>query len=167
MVVTVPGLLGGCVFCNCHNNEQDRLEAEVQELSLYFDADKYQEVIDKFDEEPDLYMAPGKIRNEALRYKAYSECLLDEKEACSNTFMQILEFDPDYELPIMERKHPMWGPVFDKQKQKIIDKYLPSEHSKRNPVNPHAKSMPDSVVTHAMNLALVFPCLIHSQQSVL
>lgn len=65
---------------------------------------------------PDLQAAPDAMRVEALKYTAFSHCVMNEEAPCRQAFDQALNIDPDFALRPSERDHPMWGPVFDAAK---------------------------------------------------
>jgi hypothetical protein len=63
-----------------------------------------------------MQAAPDAIRLEALKYTAFSYCVMENYAACRHAFDQSLDIDRDFELRKSERSHPMWGPVFDQAK---------------------------------------------------
>jgi tetratricopeptide (TPR) repeat protein len=65
---------------------------------------------------PDVQAAPAAIRVDALKYSAFSYCVLENYAQCRHAFDLALGLDPDFALRSSERGHPMWGPVFDAAK---------------------------------------------------
>jgi Tfp pilus assembly protein PilF len=63
-----------------------------------------------------MQAAPDAIRLEALKYTAFSYCVMENYAACRHAFDQSLAIDRDFDLRKSERSHPMWGPVFDDAK---------------------------------------------------
>lgn len=67
-------------------------------------------------EAPSLRAAPDAMRVEALKYIAFSYCVMEDYAPCRHAFDLSLGIDPDFTLRDSERGHPMWGPVFDAAK---------------------------------------------------
>jgi hypothetical protein len=65
---------------------------------------------------PAMQAAPDALRLEALKYTAFSHCVLEDYAPCRQAFDLALAIDPGFELGKSERGHPMWGPVFDAAK---------------------------------------------------
>lgn len=63
-------------------------------------------------EAPDMQAAPDAMRVEALKYIAFSYCVMEDYAQCRGAFALALGIDPDFTLRDSERGHPMWGPVF-------------------------------------------------------
>lgn len=54
--------------------------------------------------------------NETIKLKAFSECLEYSTERCAESFRHILRNQADFELTEAELSHPIWGPVFQAEK---------------------------------------------------
>jgi tetratricopeptide (TPR) repeat protein len=65
---------------------------------------------------PAIQAAPNVIRVDALKYAAFSYCVLEDYTQCHHAFDLALGIDPDFELRTSERGHPMWGPVYEDAK---------------------------------------------------
>jgi Tfp pilus assembly protein PilF len=53
---------------------------------------------------------------QAHKYLAFIHCVSDRQAQCRNEFRKALTLDPDFELEPAEAGHPIWGPVFLKEK---------------------------------------------------
>jgi len=82
----------------------------VEGIRLYEGGD-YKEAIAILDA-PALQAAPDAIRVEALKYSAFSHCVMKHYAQCRHAFDLSLGIDAGFELSKTERGHPMWGPVF-------------------------------------------------------
>lgn len=65
---------------------------------------------------PEIHDAPNVIQVEALKYTAFSYCVMEEYAACRHAFDLSLALDAGFVLRTSERGHPMWGPVFEEAK---------------------------------------------------
>jgi hypothetical protein len=65
---------------------------------------------------PAMQAAPDAMRVEALKYTAFSYCVMEDYAPCRHAFDRSLAIDPGFELGRSERGHPMWGPVFEAAK---------------------------------------------------
>ena len=65
---------------------------------------------------PAMGAAPEPMRVEALKYTAFSYCVMDDYGHCRHAFERALAIDAGFELSKSERGHPMWGPVFEAAK---------------------------------------------------
>ena len=54
----------------------------------------------------------------ALKYSAFSHCLLGRRAPCRNEFGKIFAIEPAFELPAAEAGHPSWAKVFADAKQR-------------------------------------------------
>jgi hypothetical protein len=66
---------------------------------------------------PDVQAAPAAIRVNALKYSAFSYCVLENYAQCRHAFDLALGLDPDFALRSSERGHPMWGTCSMRQKR--------------------------------------------------
>jgi lipoprotein NlpI len=67
-------------------------------------------------DEPALRTAPDAMRVEALKYTAFSYCVMENYAQCRHAFDLSLDIDSGFDLRKSERGHPMWGPVFEQAK---------------------------------------------------
>lgn len=86
----------------------------LEGIRLYEKGD-YQDAIAKFTL-PEIGAAPIVFRVEALKYTAFSYCVLEVYAYCRLAFDQALRIDADFDLLASESGHPMWGPVFEAAK---------------------------------------------------
>ena len=63
-----------------------------------------------------IQAAPSAMRVEALKYLAFSYCVMQNYSKCRHAFDMALSVDADFELGPSEGGHPMWGPVFEQAK---------------------------------------------------
>lgn len=75
--------------------------------------------------------------NETLKLKAFSECLEQSVERCAESFRQILHNQPDFELDEAELTHPIWGPIFQAEKEKMVNAKLNEAVGAVNSMNAH------------------------------
>lgn len=57
---------------------------------------------------------PGQL--EAHKYLAFIHCVSGRQAQCRNEFRKALAVDSDFQLKPAEAGHPIWGPVFAKEK---------------------------------------------------
>jgi Tfp pilus assembly protein PilF len=57
---------------------------------------------------------PGQLQ--AHKHLAFIHCAAGRQGPCRNEFRKALAIDPAYELTPAEAGHPLWGPVFAKEK---------------------------------------------------
>lgn len=112
-------LLSGCAGINLPEAPpspaaQDAL-AQVQE---HYSAGQYGAVIRTVATSDAIQSAPNSLRLEAYKLQAFSYCVRDYPQLCEETFMRVLQIDPDFTLAPAEAGHPQWGPVFDTAKAK-------------------------------------------------
>lgn len=96
--------------------EQVRTAATVmlEGIGLYDNGD-YQKAISKLSELVSQEV-PLAIRVEALKYIAFSYCVMERYPECRHAFDSALKIDADFELGPSEGGHPMWGPIFEQAK---------------------------------------------------
>ena len=97
-----------------HEAMRQAASALLDGIRLY-DNGNFKGAIDVLDG-PELQAAPDAMRVEALKYTAFSYCVLEDYARCRHAFGLALELDPDFVLRTSERGHPMWSPVFDAAK---------------------------------------------------
>jgi tetratricopeptide (TPR) repeat protein len=97
-----------------HEEVRKAAEALLAGIRLYENG-HFEQAIAKL-REPALQAAPEAMRVEALKYTAFSYCVIERYPQCRDAFDQSLAIDSDFELRKSERGHPMWGPVFEEAK---------------------------------------------------
>ncbi len=103
----------------------------LKDINSNFTAANYDNVIDKVNNTPEVSTGTLAFRSEALKYKAFSECLLEKTKDCASSFKKILKADPTFELADSEKNHPMWGKVFAKEKRMLTRKSTKAKSKKR------------------------------------
>lgn len=58
----------------------------------------------------------------ALKYSAFSLCLLGKRISCRNEFVKVFRVDPDFDLAPAEAGHPSWSKTFAEAKQRAKKK---------------------------------------------
>jgi tetratricopeptide (TPR) repeat protein len=58
----------------------------------------------------------------ALKYSAFSLCLLGKRLSCRNEFVRVFRVDPDFDLAPAEAGHPSWAKTFAEAKQRAKPK---------------------------------------------
>lgn len=53
---------------------------------------------------------------EAHKYLAFIHCISSRPTPCRNEFRKALDIDPKFELKPAEAGHPIWGPVYAREK---------------------------------------------------
>ena len=80
-------------------------------VALY-DRGQYGEAIRALQTSPGIWAASVTTRTTAYKYLAFSQCVLNRRKACRESFDALLTLDPGFELAPAEAGHPQWGPVF-------------------------------------------------------
>lgn len=68
-----------------------------------------------------IWITDNTIQLEALRYSAFDYCLTSRASQCKLQFEKALLMDPNFDLRLGEKGHPMWGPAFDKAKKAVAN----------------------------------------------
>ena len=96
-------------------------EILLQQIETEFHAGEFKTVIANVRQAPETSLGSMAFRSEALKYKAFSECVSRQTTNCRNTFRQLLEINPDFNLKESEVSHPQWGKVFSAEKQRASE----------------------------------------------
>ena len=96
-------------------------EILLQQIETDFHAGEYKTVIANIKQTPETSIGSTAFRSEALKYKAFSECVTRHTTNCRKTFRQLLEINPDFNLKESEVSHPQWGKVFSAEKKRSDD----------------------------------------------
>jgi hypothetical protein len=56
------------------------------------------------------------IKQNSLKYLAFSYCVTSQRPLCKAQFSSLLKLTPNFELSRGEAGHPLWGPVFKEAK---------------------------------------------------
>lgn len=97
-------------------------EILLQNIETDFHEGEYKTVIRTVRQTPETSLGGLNFRSEALKYKAFSECVSRQQTNCRKTFRQLLEINPDFNLKESEANHPQWGKVFTAEKKRSDDK---------------------------------------------
>ena len=91
--------------------ERQALDDLGSAIALY-DRGQYGEAIRALQTSPGIWAAPVTTQTTAYKYLAFSQCVLNRRKACRESFDALLTLDPGFELAATEAGHPQWGPVF-------------------------------------------------------
>lgn len=61
---------------------------------------------------PEIWAASDVTKVSALKHLAFIYCVTDRPTLCGQSFERALQLDPDFDLAVSERSHPLWGPQF-------------------------------------------------------
>jgi hypothetical protein len=93
-------------------------ELLLQQIEADFHKGEYKTVIDTVKKAPETSLGGMAFRTDALKLKAFSECVSRQQRNCRNTFRQLLELNPEFNLKESESSHPQWGKVFATEKKR-------------------------------------------------
>jgi Tfp pilus assembly protein PilF len=85
-------------------------------IALYDNGD-YAAAVKKLAASGEIWSANKSVQLDALKYMAFSYCVMSQPVACKQQFDKALKLDPSFELAPGEKGHPMWGPVFERSKK--------------------------------------------------
>lgn len=88
-----------------------------QGIALYNDGD-YSAAVRKLSSSGAIWGGDKAVRLKALKYMAFSYCVMGRQPACRQEFEKALKLDPSFDLDQGEKGHPLWGPVFEKAKKR-------------------------------------------------
>ncbi len=55
----------------------------------------------------------------AYKYMAFIHCVSSQDRLCRESFRKAFELDPNFNLSPAEAGHPVWGPVFSSERNKL------------------------------------------------
>ena len=55
----------------------------------------------------------------ANKYLAFSYCVTNRRTQCRKHFVDALKLDADFTLEPTEKKHPVWGPEYERAKKQV------------------------------------------------
>lgn len=93
-------------------------EILLQQFESTYHDGKYNALIRQIRETPETELGGIAFRSEALKYKAFSECMVRQRTNCRNTFRKLLEINPEFNLTAAEANHPSWGTTFEAEKKR-------------------------------------------------
>ncbi|MEO6269053.1 MAG: TssQ family T6SS-associated lipoprotein [Lautropia sp.] len=65
----------------------------------------------------EIWQAPMPTRVAAHKYVAFSHCLSNRPRPCKQSFSDLLQLQPDFELAAAESGHPLWRDAFRQAKR--------------------------------------------------
>jgi hypothetical protein len=91
----------------------EQLFAEGKDL---YERGDYKNAIRKLGAARDAADDNAVIKQNSLKYLAFSYCVSNQKPLCKNQFTTLLKLAPAFQLSRGEAGHPLWGPVFKEVK---------------------------------------------------
>lgn len=95
--------------------EQERLS----EIEQHYVEGQYEALLASLTDDPLVENGGLAFRSDALKYQAFSQCSLGEEQACRQSFRDLLEENPGYQLSPAEHSHPLWGRIFATESRQI------------------------------------------------
>lgn len=93
-------------------------EILLEQIETQFHEGDYKTVIKTVKEAPETTLGGLAFRTDALKYKAFSECVSRQPRNCRSSFRRLLELNSDFDLTPAEANHPQWGKVFIAEKKR-------------------------------------------------
>lgn len=114
-------MLSACATMKNLFNKETSAEAAAKAalnagIALYDNGD-YAAAVKKLRTSSEIWSANKTVQLDALKYMAFSYCVMSQPVACKQQFDKALKLDPSFELAPGEKGHPMWNPVFDRAKK--------------------------------------------------
>jgi hypothetical protein len=91
----------------------EQLFAEGKDL---YEKGDYRGAIRKLTTARDASDEVASIKQNSLKYLAFSYCVTNQRPLCKTQFSNLLKLTPNFELSRGEAGHPLWGPVFKEAK---------------------------------------------------
>lgn len=85
-------------------------------INLYEKGD-FNGAIKRLSTSSEIWVADKGTQTKALKYMAFSYCVTSRQLLCKHQFEKALKLDPAFDLEPGEKKHPLWGPVFERAKK--------------------------------------------------
>ncbi len=92
-------------------------QQELQRGVARFNEGDYRSTIEALSGAINIWHSDVPTQVSAHKYLAFSYCLTKQKVACKTEFEKAFKIDPNFDLTVAERGHPIWGPVFMRAKQ--------------------------------------------------
>ena len=119
LFLAVAFAIAGCAQLDTggrfENNTEARRELDAG-IALY-DMGDYVNTIRSLLTAKEIWRAPVDTKITAQKYIAFSHCLLQRPEPCTQSFRDLLRLKPDFELAAAEAGHPMWSAAFKQAKR--------------------------------------------------
>ena len=93
---------------------QSELDSDI---ALYQNGE-YHNAIKRLNADLDSFKPYKELELQALKYSAFSYCLIARAALCRQEFEKAVKLDPSFDLEPGEKGHPLWGPVFARVKKK-------------------------------------------------
>jgi hypothetical protein len=94
----------------------EQLLAEGKEL---YEKGDYRGAIRKLTSARDSSDEAPTVKQNSLKYLAFSYCVSSQRPLCKVQFSSLLKLSPTFELSRGEAGHPLWGPVFKEAKASV------------------------------------------------
>lgn len=120
----------------------DREIRNITYLEDSFYSGNFGDVIHVVNEKSEAKTGSLSYINEALKLKAFSECVEQSAEKCAESFRRILRNQPDFELSEAELTHPIWGPIFQAEKNRVVNNKVDAAIQAVNSMNAHFMNFP-------------------------
>jgi hypothetical protein len=91
----------------------EQLFSEGKEL---YEKGDYRGAIRKLTSARDASDESPAVKQNSLKYLAFSYCVTSQRPLCKTQFSSLLKLSPTFELSRGEAGHPLWGPVFKEAK---------------------------------------------------
>ena len=101
-----------------HGGWLDGANLSLEEGIFLYDEGDFDKAISKF-LEAEMEAQASIIQVEALKYAAFSYCVTARADLCLRAFERALKIDRTFKLIAGEARHPMWGPIFVRARNKL------------------------------------------------
>lgn len=105
-------------------------EQKLHESTDLYERGDYGRVISVLTNNRDVWNGTAVQRMQAHKLLAFSYCLTKRQAFCEQQFAAALRLDPQFDLKLAERNHPLWGPAFEKAKGTVlvpVERPIPSQ----------------------------------------
>lgn len=99
--------------------EQTRADArtDLKDGIDAYNAGDFNGSLKKLLDSKNIWVTDEDIQLDALKYSAFDYCVTNRANLCKQQFERALKINPDFDLLLGEKDHPLWGPVFKKAKK--------------------------------------------------
>jgi len=126
LVVLCALALGGCAtVVSCDDGREARWFSSSTDhilnngIKSYEDGD-YTAAMTILQSLLDNQSATNKEKLEAYKYMAFIHCVSSRERLCRESFKKAFELDPNFNLSPAEAGHPVWGPVFSSERNRVL-----------------------------------------------
>lgn len=89
----------------------------LEQARARYDDGAYAEAASLLQGSAEIWSDTPEVRIQAYKLLAFSQCALNRRTACQETFDALLRLSPDYTLTAAEASHPIWGPTFQRARR--------------------------------------------------